>query len=243
MARGTPDFAVNPYQLATPSVDLSAVYQGLTGMIPLDAKGRIFFNDTFHQGLGGWVNTLTGNATAAAINFNQGYVQGCCVKLPCGTVAGAGKNLLERGLVLPNVRKAGIEAALLIDLTMKVYYRISLLFCYAAGLSYNAYLYYEVPTGNISISTTLGNIIIGSIPITTQVFSWLPLKLVIDPNTGYYVRVIIGTLEIDLRQYLISTGVLDIKGTYYYGIRTQAADNVAGRYGSFGYVLCTTDEP
>lgn len=243
MPRGTPDFGIPINQIASVNIDNGTLYQGLTGVRPIDGKGRIFWMDTFHQGPSGMLLNPYGDALAPSVETDVAFIQGASLKIPVGTLAGGGFGKAYKKLIIPNQMKIGVEASIFIAFHTETRYILSIDCNYIQNHSYYGTIGWNISTGNIAIYQGGIWIIVGNLLDTIDYNIWLPMKIVIDVNLGKYVRCIIGGIEIDLSAYTCDDSGQEIINTCTAAILCYPTNNNVGRYGRVGYILITTDEP
>lgn len=264
---GTPDGGYNPYQAASQVNDLGSLANYLWGFAPADGRGRMLYLDTFKDGLGAW--SLVASGAGSAVPFLTGtavMVPPFAALLQCGTTGPVGNGFSEMDrefYVRSDLSKAprfGLEAGIYAGATVYgsptgnvaqqfpgafdinvIYQVINVTTAYQATLRIDrATASFQVltPSGFQQIAGMSGSALDG-----TEVMYFQP-KIVVDFNTGRYVRAVIGRDTIDISA--LSAKVITQAGLG--GIVTADlacwADGTAGHNtGRVGYVLFTADEP
>lgn len=245
MARGGPDGELQPYGFATHEVDPGSIYQYLWGWSPIDSKGRVFYLDTFNNGLtGGWRLSATGAAAVPSL-INGGSNPGLIYSPPYAVQLNQGVTLNDRSFMfremfMGTTTRLGFEAAVRIENTSP---EIRVQFDYrpvgaTGGLSILRYLsgswYVWTSSGWKAFYTP------GVPPVNTSMF--VQVKFVGDYAAKKYVRALIGDQSFDLSTYTMDTSASTYTGLLIatiLGVSTGAG----GATPKVGYVLLTKDEP
>ena len=241
--RGLPDYGINSYIQATNMVDMSQLYQGLTGLVSIDGLGRIVWSDTFDKGLSKMKETLYGNALASVLNTRITLASGFSIKMEPGTIATNGRILRSATLAVPTDSNVGIEVAIYVDHTFGMNHLIGIDYCYSPGKSYYGQISFNTLDGNIYLYDGVTWTYIDNIPILNQESMWIPLKWIMNTKRGYFERMIIGSKGYDLRQYPAGISGQSIVSGCTFTIEGFPAESGSGYLGFYGYVILTTDEP
>jgi hypothetical protein len=241
--RGLPDYGINTYIQATNMVDMSQLYQGMTGIVSVDGLGRIVWGDNFGKGLNKMFESLYGNALASVLYARLTHSSGYCLKMNLGNTTGNGAVQRSVALIVPTDASVGIEASIYVDHNVPALYKVCLDYCYAPGASYFAYASYDIVSGDVSIYTPAGQVVIGNIPVLTQQRLWTPIKLVINTQTGKYVRAIVANQGFNLKQYDCSVSAQSIISGCAFIIVAYPRSAAGNDNAYYGHVIVTTDEP
>lgn len=245
MSRGGPDGNLQPYNYAGNQADISLVSQMLWGFAPVDGQGRVWYLDTFNNGLGGVILASSGgSSTNPTLYTAQGvgaiYSPPNAIQLNPGADGSAFSYIMRKYYLGKNAR-IGMEMSIQwSDITPNYYmtmdYRI------AGGNPYIPRLQFDNAAGNWKILTNTGYVTI----VHTGILAGNPMlqqiKMVVDFSAGKYVRALIGDNLIDLSQYTMQASVNSFDGfciATFGGVSFGAASSI----GIIGYILLTKDEP
>lgn len=239
MARGLPDYGNPEYIAAGKASDPGALMLALRGIASVDGLGRLFLVETWGEGQVGWLS-LGGGAPRAYVSVGYAEIAPGALVLPGSlgpTTPPAG---IMRGFYLPLLGRLGVELSLLYtiaDLRYSIYCRY-----WTGAVRYDAEVSIDETTGDVSVNTTTGYMVVANIiPIGTDL-PWVPIKLVLDYTTGSYVRLMIGQCTINLSNLIHTTVVTIYPG--YLSVQITSTDTFhGGEDARIGHVFVTLDEP
>lgn len=241
MPRGYPDGGVPGYESAVGNVDISAaVDMAALGFARQDGRGRVIASDTFRDGLTQWVAAIgtwrvVVGSLGGAIPSHAGPVYALCT-------LGAGDNgVLTRSLYVGTPARLGLEHSLYVpDLAAGTV---------TLGISYTRpndltgqYTRWEV---RYTRATGAWQLRPSGVPVALApqfiYGAWAPVKLVVEPATGKFIRLVLGQSVTDLTAYTGEILPGGLPGAAV--VQLAAADAGAGSTICVGYHVVTTDEP
>jgi len=254
MARGTPDYGIYPYQQAQSQGDMSQIPLMLWGFAPLDYKGRMYYLDTFNNGLGGWFDSTrlypgTHVSLESVDSSGRGvaYVPPKACRIYSDNVVDK-VTLIERSGVLYSPNRIGLETGLTYtqqagNLTLSFYY-----------YSRDTYRYlYMIRWSQIDKAwfihdhdATMHKLLDYDLYLMSTVTLGLikfQLKLVLDLTLSRYDYMLIADKKIDLSAYSPVKTPGAVQDIYKHQYSTQPKTSDYNKPWYIGYSLMTTDEP
>ncbi len=249
MARGSPDGGVSNYLYASQEVDPGSIYQMLWGFSPIDSQGRVFYLDTFNNGLGGFLTLNTGAALVPnIISAGPGSIYSGSIFSPPNAVRlspGSTLNdqsLIQRKYFLGQSIRLGFEIGFaLADVSPNYRFRID--YKPKNGPAKFSEVLWDHASGTWNLQTNGGLVIISSPGLPSASLSLLmQIKIVADWQTAKYVRALIGDDLIDLSAYSMPDSGLTYGGQIIsqFGATSYGAGSGEG---IIGLALLTKDEP
>lgn len=251
MARGTPDGRIENLTYATQTSDLAFISNMLWGFSPIDGKGRVWYLDTFNNGLGGFGFTNTGAALGPRLYSNASNGLGFIfcppnsVELVTGIATGDLSQIWRQIQFGINTR-VGLETSILFSSACPRY----VLIVDYKPRGKNGYI------GTLQLNTTRDYWqIINQAGTPVDVFAvnegggtpaiqtLQQIKLVCDFATGYYVRAMIGENLVDLSAHQMQASAITYHGFMTIALRARSLGVSTTQNGYLGYVLLTRDEP
>jgi len=201
MTHGSPDYGeYAAFETIGRLVDLGELAVRLGSISHYNRDGNVVFQDNFEDTPLKWIKTLKEARGSIEYSNETAWSGGQCVKLATGNQASDYVNI-ERYFPLLPVGKYGIEVAFNnVGTDGTVYFEFH--------YHYNGYYYHGVvaidfqndnlliysdPDGYVTIKSNLG------LAEEDNLFHFI--KLVVDTETGYYVRLLIDNTEYNLSAY------------------------------------------
>ncbi len=201
MSHGTPDFGATSGQATSYQLtDLAELAVRLGSIVSFDRRGDVVYLEDFENGLGSWTAVAFGAGSAAGLTRVHRRSGGFGALLEAGAPAGAFAQI-SREIPLPAVSKVGVAAFMSwdsdagsIDLFVEV--------CRGDRL-FSGAVRYDVSADTIAILNSAGGYttIASAVYLAQYIDTFTALKLVIDVETGKYVRAIVNDTSYDLRSY------------------------------------------
>jgi len=241
MPRGLPDY-YNPDTIVSQRLaNVEEVVTALRGTTSIDNRGRTLFFDRFGDGLFAWDTPYGGDGKEPTVHTSVALIPPSAVFLDAGTTGGDGRSYILRRFHLGESVRLGLETHILYNVLCPLY-RIHIAYN-LAGSEYVAQLEVLPASGVLRIKvsgdwTTIGNV--GYASYSGKV--WLPLKMVADFESGYYVRGLVGQEQIDLSDYPLDSSAVLRAGMAQFENRCIAANAVTNQ-GFVGFTSGTIDEP
>lgn len=242
MPHGTPDYGVTAPKGTTYTLqDLAELAVRLGSPMNFDRRGDVIDYMTFSQGLGSWIQSGYGAGNTAYISAYRPQYGSLLAILHTGSGAG-GYSRISDTLFYPVLGRMGLEVAFvpvlhLLDLQLTV-----LLY---TGIAYTVYtVQYRHTTGKIQVQhTDLDWYNVGAPGIQLEGSgSYVTIKIVFDPVTGKYHRVLFNG---DTYQASAYAGVsVDYASRKYMAVGvTAVTDGAVAIDVSLGHVIITQNEP
>lgn len=242
MANGTPDYMVSESLTHSLQYDISQLVMALGGVQSIDGLGRPIYIDDFRGGINNWFLSWSGSGAIPrkGTTYQNSYLSG----LGCEFVLGADPASSMMSKRFGNVAggRMGIEVMpypyntpgdFIVDVNLTS----------LAGVNYRCLLTMSSYDGVVRISTTIGDVTIVSFDAAVGFYeSWYPTKIVVDLDTGKYVRLIFGRTAYDLSAYYMVQSASDYIGRAMAMLKAQTNGVFQGNYG-LGYFILTLDEP
>ena len=242
MSRGKPDWSVPEYQQSPVVVDVADVADRLLGFARIDTRGRVFYLDTFADGVGGWELSAPGDADnpVAKVVQGLGFAGPVAVLLYPGIVDGE-QSVMFRELYLGQAARIGIEFALTIG-APGVDFLLSFQYQVAGGTEYFGKLQYDLAANEWQVWTAAGWVQAFATNVNYNGLNFLVFKLVLDFATGMYDRLMEGEVQHDLQTIAMPTAGSIAEGAARVLFAATAVDTDGG--GAYlHYVILTKDEP
>lgn len=203
----------------------------LKSIVPWDLRGNVIFMEDFESEVTEWSLTPSGTGSSAVRTSEHKWSGDWSIKLVAGDEVGAFAGM-ERLFPGNEATKLALFARLYFDNTAT---KLFLSGGYTVGdIDYLFGLIYYPDTGILAYSdeNSVEQVLASGLTLGTDVHFW-PLLLVIDCNTGYYVKAIFGGQEYDMTTFKMDTA--DPTGYDPRGAVGVTADSV-GAVGSTIYV-------
>lgn len=240
MARGHPDYGEPGYKTAGVNLDIGALLVALKGIGSVDGLGRIWFMDTFGEGLTAWNLNKSGNGSLPVASTLESEVPPASMYLDASATT-THTSLANKFLHIGGEDVIGFEVGILYSNTVPT---ITLQSYYDDGtFTHTAIMQIQVSTGLIVIyDEAFDPVTVGNIPATPAAETWLPVKMVIDYENGVYKRAIFGGTIYQLGQGLYVEEAGETQGTLQFQIAATSG-GAANRAFYCGHAILTRDEP
>lgn len=198
MAHGAPDFyGTSPQGLVHRVADLAELAARLGSPVTFDRRGNVLFMDSFDNGGAGWNFIPSGGVAAGYPLADPVHFGGLSIGIYTDAVAGAASSWYKF-VPLPLISNFGLEIAFGLPFDTR---DIKLSFVVWTGAK--QYLYdarWQQPGGNLYVrnSTFAWQLIATPGPLYTDGTTWYIMKLVANPLTGYYTRLIFNAVSYDI---------------------------------------------
>ncbi len=184
--------------------DLAELAARLGSINTFDRRGDVIWMDDFEDNINKWQQSASAHGGSIALSSDTARNGGKSAKLVTGNVNG---DVSQISIIRPAVPGSGIGA----EVSWNFHYDVEPfelhLFWYTGTRAYIGQFRVWDLTGNVDVyDKTLGWVTIltqGLLPANLGAF--LTCKMVIDPTTGKYKRLIFGGTEIDLSAYTLYT--------------------------------------
>ncbi len=242
---GGPDYGVPRYQSAAQQVDLGSIPNRLKGYSGIDGMGRVFLHDDFANGMLRWQTAKSGTGLIPALDTTASrvFVPPNALKFDASVAVNDTSSLFMftfRRLT----GRIGLETLWSWNVkTLQCTHE--LLVVTPPNLQKIGYLRYDPVANAFQVADAGGwhNVLSFDDSVFATLF-YIPMKLVIDPAAGKYVRAIIGGEVVDLSAYFLLAAVVaqPYRFTVYIDVaRTDAIETVDPP--RLGYLTITYDEP
>lgn len=240
MARGLPDY-YNPDTLVSQRLtDLNDLLTTVFRVSPLDNRGRMYWFDTFGEGLYAWILSAGFGGALPQPLVSNALIPPVQMNMDAGTTAGTSYSAARFRSLALDLTRVGFEIAYsvssavpLVQVSLEWDNGVSLL---TAGLRINA------QTGAIQIDQGGAWVQASSLAVPDAIPNWVAMKVVVDMALEEYVRTVIGRQELDLEGEAVSSQASSVRN--YFTTLIQATSNGAGaRTARVGYAIITVDEP
>lgn len=240
MARGVPDYYNSGSVIAQRMIDTTQLFAAMVGIPPLDGRGRILFFDTFSKGVLGYNKYAAGDGVAPVASSETAEVPPYCVKAVAGTLPGGGESGLNKSIFIPWSTSVGIEVSFALPDPYQIVSVTTVV--YTPTIGYRAALRCSPETGSVDIVTSTGVVEITTINFIPSSYLFYPAKLVFNPQTGYFSRLIIAQREFNISQYVCPDVPSLYAGVATIDMLSQAnGDDPSSMY--WGHFCITVDEP
>ena len=165
-----------------------------------DRRGWTLWMDDFEGTVLRWEAVVAGAGVVPVLDATRAVSGVQCAKLACGAVAGASSRL-RRYFPLVRLGKIGIEfwlqAKSVVGSYLEVYVNVF------DGTNWTqALMRYYPQAGTVYVLPPIGGALVASNVFMTQDrMYFLPIKLVVDMDTDYYTRLMVGERDIDISGY------------------------------------------
>jgi len=240
MPRGLPDYYNPDTVVSQRVVDLSVIISSLSGVTPVDGRGRVIFSDHFSEGLSAFLKDVSGGGVAGAVCDDYSFIPPVSCKLHVDIAGAVNTTQLTKRYQFNYLAGAGIEISV---------YPGTRDFILYLGTSYltpsgykQAQVQFTSDVGEWALLTggVYQTILTSSVDVVTQ--SWNRLKLVADYNTGFYTRLIVNDGEIQLDDIPLHTNITTGKNIFSAVANHQSATLFSNDL-YIGHVIITLDEP
>jgi hypothetical protein len=240
MARGYPDYQNPVNQVAGRLVDFSSIVTAQLGLASIDARGRLFWWDTFHEGLGAWVPTVGAGWFAPYITNAHAMVQPSCCCLPGDVGVGVGSSQIFRALQVASPNTTGVEFSFLAKQSPSAI-AVQMAMVRSLVAYYMTFTYLQ-NTGDVWLSAFGGPYLIATLPVNVGNPQWTIAKLVINWPDMVGHHLLIGLDDYPLSAY-VPDSVAVTNADCVYLIITGSTLNNLGLAQYLGHVYFTMDEP
>jgi hypothetical protein len=216
------DILRNDYGTLPVRLDDNNTIKKLYGISPCDGKGDIFYYDSFENGLVDWHPTGNKGITSISKLYSNHAIRFTAIPGPT--------TYFQRILSNSGKKIVGAELSFMFPLIAQPVLSIRLgIQTYFDNNSYIGYTMFDYATSKLYSYNPLEEIAyVGSIN-TSNVPSFNKIKLVINPITGKYVRIILNGLTFDISNNMLTksptnyTGYQKYVGTVIYIFIDQSA--------------------
>ena len=241
MARGKQDWSNPDYQTASVVVDTADTADRLLGFARIDTRGRVFYLDTFSEGVGGWELLADAGADnpVAKVVQGLGFAGPVAILLYPGLVDGE-QSVMFRELYLGQAQRIGVEFGLTIgapgvDFLLTFQYQV------AGGTEYFGKLQYDLTANEWQVWTAAGWVQAFATNVNYNGLNFLVFKLVLDFATGMYDRLMEGEVQHNLETIAMPTaGSIAEGAARVLFAATAVSTDGGGAY--LHYVILTKDE-
>uniref|UniRef100_A0A6H2A2X8 Uncharacterized protein n=1 Tax=viral metagenome TaxID=1070528 RepID=A0A6H2A2X8_9ZZZZ len=208
MPRGTPDYKI-----------YGEIAARLGSVVTLDRQGDVVWIDNFEAPVLKWDRAYVFGGEAPVLSSTYVYEGAQSVMLSCGAVINSVSRISRSwGLLRPG--KLGVELWVQGETDAPGYLELTL-GIFNGTQEATAELRYDSTAQTITIVTATGNFgVATNAMMRLNQNYWLPIKLVVDSQTGLYTRLIVGGQIIDLSAYGLVMGALNAS-RYIYAIIEQ----------------------
>ena len=240
MARGYPDYANPVYSLASRNVDFALIETGLIGAPSLDGLGRNIWWENWREGIYAWEPLPNSGVRLPYVHTKRAFIPPCSCRLPAQPGGIGGASQIGRRGYFHNALALGLDWSVAYDFT-NTYLNV-ILWYDTPDTSYVGTLQFKLDTGIVYINSGDLAPAIATVDAPSDPGSWLRMKLVINVQTGYYQRLLLGQVEYDLSSYPLR--VLGVTDAGHYRVYLQArCDGGVAPTVDIGHVIYTIDEP
>jgi hypothetical protein len=239
--RGTPDYGNNAGKVSVTNLDTNDIAAILSSVNRIDSRGRILMTGLFQNGIPDLYCYGAGAGIAPYHRYDYSYTEFGCISMEAGSILGIDNSYFYKYFHLNNPIRLGLEIAVGV-ITVMPDYQI-FLYMVENDIGYKACLKIRYTEHDIQINTSTGFVTIIDLIAYPTTVHYRMLKLVIDIQTGKYVRLLYGQDQYDISQYTIPQ-VADIEDGFGYAeVTATPATHAGSSWGLIGYFIITTDEP
>ena len=241
MARGLPDY-YNPDTLISQRLaNVEEIVTMSRGFASVDNRGRALLFDKFEQAGAAWISATSGDGSNPVLSDTTCYVRPKSIKFDAGTLSGSGISWMVKRVMLGVTARLGLETAIVYD-TLACTYRIAITYN-LGGNETLAELRILPPSGDIAVWTLSKWVTVGNVGFNAgSAVTWIPIKLVADFESDFYLRLIVGQEDIDLSFKTLGATAVDQPGLAEFVLKAVADDDVSNN-AYYGYAIITVDEP
>lgn len=241
MARGGPDWESPSYQLSGVQVDAADTADRLLGFARVDTRGRVFYLETFKDGLTGWSANTAGTATApqAKVEAQRGFAGPVAIHLLPGATVGD-SSFMTRAGYLGAAKRVGVEICLTLT-GSDTDVLINLSYIRNDGVTYAIYLWYDTSAAQWYVRDNSN--VDHALSLETSVLQtpFFIIKIVGDFETGLYDRVLAGEIQYNISDVTLHGAGTADEGKFVAGIHaTSDGGSSSGLY--LHYIIFTKDE-
>jgi len=242
MVHTLPDYTTK-YKLSQffATIDQAELAARLGSIITRDRRGRVIWFDDFNDTISKWGVAATGEGGGVSADTANPYFTKSCAKLETGTGAGSYCSL-NKYFFLPVDTRLGFEWIFSMKGPVKRIENTN--YIYKGTKRYPYTLYLDTVNNVIKLSTAAGYVTIedGDYTFLLNEYYYCHCKLVIDPVTNKYVRLIIADKEIDVSDYEPSSNAYSSERAIYenFIVGTNSTANAIAYVNGF---IFTQDEP
>ncbi len=206
MPRGQPDYGLYTQTPVASGISDPGEAAARLGSINIyDRRGWTVWMDDFEAPVLKWADASSVGGTDPVLSTNAAWMGVQSVYYTTAAVANEWASILRRFPLL-RLGKTGIEFFIRPHISTPGYFRVRFRISDGTNRS-DGELRLDNQARTATIRTPAGNIV-----VATNVFNnfpdniWTPVKLVVDMDTDYYVRLLIGSQEIDLSAHALVAG-------------------------------------
>jgi len=238
MAIGHPDWGQSaPRLMVSSSLDSGEIAARLGSPVLFNRSGNVLFFDDFEASTLHWAVSTSGAGSAGALDTTTAYMGERSVRLTAAGVA-SGRVDITHIVVLPVLQRIGLEGTFELDTTsdrLEMAMRVP-----AGGVEYTPTVRLTVATGQVSVSTPSGYVVVGTLEPFYEV-AWHSLKMVVDPTTGLYVTIYADSQKFDasaqeMNEALFNLNYMNV-GFFHY------SNGVSVAVGYLDNAIVTINEP
>ena len=241
MPRGGPDYQNPDYALAAAIPDVGALIVPMRGVAPIDGLGRIWFMDTFGQGLSAWRTFVTGAGVLACASIQYAQVAPASACLTTGPTPATDSSFMMYPVLPSGSSRQGIELGVMYGTGMPDT-TVFLDIVVGANLVKGKFTLFPA-AGVLRLFLGVGYVDLPILLAGTGNVYWLTLKLVLDASVPAYVRLIYGPYSMDLSAYAPALVAFN-PAVAVHGVNISGApSDYASQFLYVGHVILTADEP
>lgn len=220
MSHGAPDyFGTNSQSFMHRVADLAELAARLGSSVTFDRRGNVLYVDSFDSGLSGWEETHTAGTGWVGPIAEPTHFGGVAIGAEYTPVADA-YGLIYRYVALPSMTRYGFEVAFQPALNNRY---LEQLFYHYDGVRVHFYGFrWYQQTGELKVMNAAGawQTVTTIAPLIFFGYPWYIVKLVVDLDTGKYVRGMLNAITYDLSAYSALAVASDTTPVLYLSLKT-----------------------
>lgn len=239
-ARGGPDYGNPAYTSAANPLDMSSMILALKGVHSIDGLGRVIFVENFAEGLYSWITTSNGLYPNVVVSAGEALIPPAALKFPA-QVDGVSATAYHR-LYEASGSRIGFEVCVdFEDLACKFQMDT---FAYSPTTERGMFgrLTWNSSTKLWKFGPGAGVTILDWSSLSDIQGGWLPIKVVVDPETVHGVRVNINGIKIDVSSIPLFSFAGQPPGMLDCNITAIGANPSLEAF-TIGSAIITADEP
>jgi hypothetical protein len=240
MPRGYPDYANPLYSLASRNLDFGTLETASIGVPSVDGRGRILWWENWREGIYAWERLPTSGDRLAYIHTNKAFIPPACCRLPAQATGVTQASQIARRGYHNFAMSIGLEFSVSYDVE-DAHVRVASWYDTLTD-TYNAELKLETETDSIYLADGVAWNLITTVATPSDPETWLRIKMVINAQTGYYERLIVGQIEYDVSSIPLPIGS-GVDPGHYRAIIQARCDTAPIPTIDIGHVIYTIDEP
>jgi len=204
-----------------------------------DRRGQLLYQDNFAGGLAPYRTSAAGTGAAVTISGDHAYRGGFSCRLLTGNTSG-NTSFIQRAMQGPANWHLGAEFSWAIG-NVNVIPEVQIV-GNKAGTVYTAKARYHYDDGKLQIWVSSAWHDVDSFALAEVTDYWHVMKLVVDFDTGQYIRLLVDDEEFDISDHAIGYSA----GTDYKYFYVMIANTVSGNYNRdiyVGHLVITYAEP